>query len=203
MRKMMVVLPLVLVLVMLVGCQKPPQADIDAAKASLDGARAAEATDYAPDSLKAAEDSQAQLDAELKVQEQKFALFRSYKKATELSQATKSAGEKASVDAKAKKEQVKGEAQTLITEAKTALDEAKALLEKAPKGKGTQADLEAMKADLMAVETSINEAQNSFNAEKYLDAKSKAEAAKTQAGNVKTSIEQAIEAKKAAKKGKK
>ena len=137
MRKMMVVLPLVLVLVMLVGCQKPPQADIDAAKAALDGARSAEATDYAPDSLKAAEDSQAQLDAELKVQEQKFALFRSYKKATEIAQATKAAGEKAVADAKAKKEQVKGEAQTLITEAKTALDEAKALLEKAPKGKGT------------------------------------------------------------------
>jgi len=203
MRKMMVVLPLVLVLVMLVGCQKPPQADIDTAKAALDGARAAEATDYAPDSLKAAEDSQAQLDAELKAQEQKFALFRSYKKATEIAQATKAAGEKAAEDAKAKKEQVKGEAQTLITEAKAALDEAKALLEKAPKGKGTQADLEMLKADLMGVESAINESQNSFNAEKYLDAKSKAEAAKTQAGTVKTSIEAAIEAKKAGKKGKK
>jgi hypothetical protein len=200
MRKMMVVLPLVVVLVMLVGCQKPPQQDIDAAKTSLDGARSAEATDYAPDSLKAAEDSQAQLDAELKAQEQKFALFRSYKKATELAQATKAAGEKAAADAKAKKEEVKGEAQALITDATTALTDAKALLEKAPKGKGTQADIEAMKADLAGVESSLTEAQNSFNAEKYLDAKSKAEAAKTQAGNVKMAIEQAIEAKKAGKK---
>jgi hypothetical protein len=200
MRKMTVMLPLVLVLLVVVGCQKPPQMDIDAAKASLDTARSAEAMDYAPDSLRAAEDSQAQLDAELKAQEEKFALFRSYKKSTELAQATKAAGEKAAADAKAKKEEVKGEAQTLITDATTALNDAKALLEKAPKGKGTQADIEAMKADLTGVESSLTEAQNSFNAEKYLDAKSKAEAAKMQAGNVKTAIEQAIEAKKAGKK---
>lgn len=199
MRKMMMVFAFVLVLVM-VGCQKPPQQDIDAAKAAVDAARAAEATDYAPDSLKAAEDATAQLDAELKAQEQKFALFRSYKKSKELADAAKAAGEKASADAKAKKEQVKQEAQTLITDATNALNEAKALLEKAPKGKGTQADLEAMKGDLAGVESSVTEAQNAFNAEKYLDAKSKAEAAKTTAGNVKTSIEQAIEAKKAGRK---
>jgi hypothetical protein len=198
MRKMMMVSALVLVMVM-VGCQKPPQQAIDVAKAAVDAARAAEATDYAPDSLKAAEDAVAALDAELKAQEGKFALFRSYKKTQELADALKAAGEKATADAQAKKEQVKQEAQTLITDATTALTEAKALLEKAPKGKGTQADLEAMKGDLAGVESSITEAQNAFNAEKYLDAKSKAEAAKTTAGNVKTSIEQAIEAKKAGK----
>jgi len=195
MRKMMMVSALVLVMVM-VGCQKPPQQAIDVAKAAVDAARAAEAMDYAPDSLKAAEDAIAALDAELKVQEGKFALFRSYKKTQELTDALKAAGEKATADAQAKKEQVKQEAQTLITDATTALTEAKALLEKAPKGKGTQADLEAMKGDLAGVESSITEAQNAFNADKYLDAKSKAEAAKTTAGNVKTSIEQAIEAKK-------
>lgn len=200
MRKMMMVLPLVLVLVVMAGCQKPPQADIDGAKAALETARTAEASDYAADSLKAAEDALAQLDSELKLQEGKFALFRSYKKAIELAGNAKQAGEKAQADAKAAKEQARQEAEALITEAKTALDEAKALLEKAPKGKGTQADIEQMKADLAGVEQSMTEAQNSFNAEKFLDAKAKAEAAKTNAGNVKTAIEQAIEAKKGRRK---
>lgn len=195
MRRTMMVFALVLVLGM-VGCQKPPQQEIDGANRALESARAAEAMDYAPDSLRAAEDSAAALDAELKAQEQKFALFRSYKKAKELAAAAVTAGEKASADAAAGKEEAKQGAQTLIGEATAALDEAKMLLEKAPKGKGTQADIEAMKGDLAGVESSIADAQNAFNAEKYLDAKSKAEAAKAAAGNVKTAIEQAIEAKK-------
>ncbi len=195
MRKTMMVFALMLVLAM-VGCQKPPQVEIDGAKAALDAARVAEANDYAPDALRAAEDATAALDAELQAQEQKFALFRSYKKSKELAAAALAAGEKASADAAAGKEEAKQQAQALITEATTALDEAKALLEKAPKGKGTQADIEAMKGDLAGVESSLAEAQNAFNAEKYLDAKSKAEAAKAAAGNVKSAIEQAIEARK-------
>lgn len=200
MRKLIVLVPLVLVVAMMVGCQKAPQADIDAAKAAIESARTAEAGDYAQDSLRAAEDSWSQLDAELKAQDAKFALFRSYKKATELAQATKAAGEKAKGDAEAKKEQVKQEVTQLMTEAKTTLDEAKALLEKAPKGKGTQADLEQMKADLAGVDTTMNEAQQAFDAGKYLDAKSKVEAAKANATNVKTAVEQAIEARKGKKK---
>mgnify|MGYP001765340840 CR=1 FL=1 len=195
MRKTMMVFGLMLVLAM-VGCQKPPQVEIDGAKAALDAARTAEAMDYAPDSLRAAEDATAALDAELKAQEQKFALFRSYKKSKELAAAALAAGEKASADAAAGKEEAKQQAQALITDATTALNDAKALLEKAPRGKGTQADIEAMKGDLAGVESSLAEAQNAFNAEKYLDAKSKAEAAKAAAGNVKSAIEQAIEAKK-------
>ena len=195
MRKTMMVFALMLVLAM-VGCQKPPQVEIDGATAALEAARTAEAMDYAPDALRAAEDAAAALDAALQAQEQKFALFRSYKKSKELAAAALAAGEKASADAAAGKEEAKQQAQALITEATTALDEAKALLEKAPKGKGTQADIEAMKGDLAGVESSLAEAQNAFNAEKYLDAKSKAEAAKAAAGNVKSAIEQAIEARK-------
>ena len=42
MRKTMMVFALMLVLAM-VGCQKPPQVEIDGAKAALDAARVAEA----------------------------------------------------------------------------------------------------------------------------------------------------------------
>ncbi len=191
---------LMLALVVMVGCAKPPQEDMNAAKAAIEAAQTAGAGDYAPDSLKAAEDSQASLDAELKTQEGKFALFRSYTKAKELAAATKAAGEKAAEDAKVRKEQVKQEAQTLINEAKTGLTEAEEMLKKAPRGKGTQADLEALKGDLQGVTSSITEAESAFSAERYLDAKAKAEAAKSTIGNVKSAIEQAIAAKKGGKK---
>ena len=43
------------------GCAEPPQAEIDSAKAALESARA-EASEYAPEALSAAEDAVAQLD---------------------------------------------------------------------------------------------------------------------------------------------
>ena len=58
---------------------------------------------YAAESLKAAQDARAALDAELKAQEGKW--FKSYDKAKELAVAAKAAGDKASAEAIAAKEQ--------------------------------------------------------------------------------------------------
>ena len=192
---------LMVVLVFMVGCAKPPEEAIKAVSTAIEQATAAGAGDYAADSLKAAEDAKAQLDQELKAQEEKFALFRSYKKAEELAASAKAAGEKAAADAKARKEQVKQEATTLINDAKTALAEAKDKLKKAPKGKGTAADLKQLESDLTSVESSLTEAESALTAERFLDAKAKAEAAKSTIGNVTSAIDQAIEAKSG--KGKK
>ena len=84
------------------GCASPPNADVDSAKASLDKAAAANAVQYAPDSLKAAQDAQTALDLELKAQEGKW--IKSYDRARELAAAAKTASEKAAADATAGKE---------------------------------------------------------------------------------------------------
>jgi TonB family protein len=84
------------------GCASPPDADVDAARASLDRAATDPAGQYAPESLKAAQDARAALDAELKAQESKW--FKSYDKTKELAVAAKSAGDKAAADAVAGKE---------------------------------------------------------------------------------------------------
>jgi hypothetical protein len=199
MRKMMAVLPFVFVLVLMVGCAKPPQDAINAATAALDSAKA-EASEYAPSSLQAAEDARAALDAEVKAQQDKFALFRSYKKTEELTADLKAKSEKAASDAAAGKAQAKTDATTAINDATTALTDAKAMLEKAPKGKGTAADLEAMKADLTAAEGTLNDANAAMTGEKYKDAKAKADAAKSSAANVVSQITAAMEAKKAGHK---
>ena len=84
------------------GCASPPNADVDAAKAALDKASSERAGQYAAESLKAAQDAQAAVDAELKAQEGKW--VKSYDKTKELAVATKAAGDKAAADAVAGKE---------------------------------------------------------------------------------------------------
>ncbi len=176
------------------GCGAPPTADLDAAKAAVDKAVSAGAGEYAADSLRAAQDAQATLDAEVKAQDGKW--FKSYDKAKELATALKAAGEKAAADAVAGKEKAKTEATAEIGDAKTLLGEAEALLAKAPKGKGSAADIEAMKADLATAATSITEAEGALATEHFLDAKTKASAARNTATNVKTAVETAQAAKK-------
>src|SRR5580765_3408467 len=86
----------------LTGCASPPTADVDAAKAAVDKATTAGADQYAAESLKAAQDARAALDAELKAQEGKT--FKSYDKTKELAIAAKAAGDKATADAVAGKQ---------------------------------------------------------------------------------------------------
>jgi hypothetical protein len=195
MRKMMALLSLVFALVLVAGCAKPPQQAIDGANASIEAAKQAGAADYAPDSLRAVDDAKAALDAELKVQQDKFALFRSYKKTDELVNDLKTKADKAAADAKAKMEQAKNDATAAIQNVTTALTDAKAALDKAPKGKGTAADLEAMKADLAAAEASLNDANAAMTSNDFKGAKAKAEAAQSTIQNVMSQIQAAIEAK--------
>ncbi len=86
----------------LAGCSAPPGADIDAAKASVEKAVGGGAGQYAPESLKAAQDAQAALDAELKAQDANW--VKSYDKTKELARAAKAAGDKAATEAAAAKE---------------------------------------------------------------------------------------------------
>jgi len=196
MRRLLSLFAIGMLLVAVNGCAKPPQTNIDAAKAAVEQARSAEAGLYADASLRSAEDALAQMEAELKAQEDKFALFRSYKHATELADGAKAAGEKAAADAAAGKEQKKNEAQTTINDAKTLATEVTDMLAKAPKGKGTAADLAALKADLDGAGATLTDAENAFNSEKYADAQAKADAARQSMANVKAQIEQAMAAKK-------
>src|SRR5262245_61843179 len=79
------------------SCASPPTADVDAAKAAVDKAGGDRAGQYAAASFKAAQEAQANLDAELKLQQDKW--FKSYDKTKELAAAAKAAGDKASADA--------------------------------------------------------------------------------------------------------
>jgi len=83
------------------GCASPPNADVEAAKAAVANAMTERAGEYAPTSLKAAQDAEAAVDVELKAQEGKW--FKSYDKTRELAVVAKAAGDKAAADAVAGK----------------------------------------------------------------------------------------------------
>jgi hypothetical protein len=180
-------------LLVLAGCGKPPEAEISAADQSLGEARSADAGEYAPESLKAAEDARAQLDAELKAQEDKFALFRSYDKATELAAASKQAADRAKADAVEGRERAREEASAMIAQVRASVLEVQQMLDTAPKGKGTEADLAVLRSDLTGVETALTEMDTAFAEEKYLESIAKAEAAKQSVDAIRGEIEQAME----------
>ena len=111
-------LVLIVGLVLVAGCAKAPQIEIDAARAALEAAKTAEASEYAPRALAAAQDAISAMDAELTAQQKKFALFRSYKNAKQLIAAAKTAGDQAAQTAAAEKEKARQEATNLIAQAK-------------------------------------------------------------------------------------
>ena len=183
-----------------VACAKEPSDAVGAAKSSLEAAKTAGAADYAPAALASAETSAAALDAELKAQSEKFALTRSYAKASELAAAAKTAADNAAAEAVAGKEQMKAEATTLIAGVRGTLDADKKALASAPKGKGSAADLEAMNADLAGVESSLATMDAAVASGHYKDAKVKAEAAKQTLDKILSDVAAAMAAKKAAKR---
>jgi TonB family protein len=97
MRRLSVIL---LVLTFATACGTRPASEIDAAKAALDRASAS-AAQYAPESLKAAQDANAALDAELAAQDARW--IKSYDRANELATSARLASEKAITDAAAGK----------------------------------------------------------------------------------------------------
>jgi protein TonB len=105
------------------GCAAPPTAEVDAARAAVDKAVTDRADQYAAESLKAAQDSRAALDAELAAQEAKW--FKSYDRAKELAVAAKAAGDKAAAEAAAAREKADAVAAKEIAAA-TAREKAKA-----------------------------------------------------------------------------
>lgn len=145
------------VCVFLVGCAKPPQQEIEAARQALSAAEAAEAATYASDALTRAQEAQQAVEQELKTQADKFALFRSYKHAGELITEANARAEEAQKAAVEGKQQAKEAAEQAQAQVTSALEEANSLmaaLAACPrKPKGFAADMEALQGQLDGLTT--------------------------------------------------
>ncbi|HET9235363.1 MAG TPA: hypothetical protein VFP10_14615 [Candidatus Eisenbacteria bacterium] len=182
-----------MMLVLVASCAKAPQEQVEAARASLQSARDAEAGTYASGAMANAEQQMAALDEEMKAQDGKFALFRSYGKSKELAAAAQAAADSAKTAAQEGKARARDEATMAINDAKSTADSTATLLNSAPIGKGSMTDIQAMKADMATIQMQLGEADSAFAAENYVEAKAKADAAKSSAQGIQQAIMQARE----------
>jgi len=180
------------------GCASAPKEEIAATQTALQAAQTDDVRTYAPDSLKAAEDLMSKATAEVQTQDNKFALSRDYKAASDLLKQAKDAAAKSQTDAQEAKTKAKADAEATIATLTTLLEDAKKALATAPKGKDTKAELEALQADLTAAGEASTAASQAMSQEKYADALAQANTAKTKA----TAIIDQVNAAKEKVKGK-
>ncbi len=181
--------------VLAVGCAKPPQQELDSAKAAVTAAEQAEAPKYAPDAWDKAQQAMNAVNAEMEAQNAKFALFRSYTKAKQLVADATNAANAAKEAAVAGKEKAKNEAQAAIDAVKESLAKAATYMEDLQKcrrkPKDLRKDLEVMKGNMDGYNSQVTEIEGVFGREDYLGAKQQAESLKGQVDTMVTELEAA------------
>jgi hypothetical protein len=119
-------------------------------------------------------------------------LFKNFKLEVVDLAATKTLAEQVVANAAVKKEEVKKEAETLLTDIKVVIAENGKLIPKLPRGKEGAAVIEQMKADLANVDVAVAEAQGMFDKGAYMDALAKIKAAKEKADALNAEIKEVL-----------
>lgn len=172
------------------SCSKVPQAEIDAAVASIEQAKLAGADIYVHDNFVALQDSLNSVMVNVETQKSKF--IKNYSTAKEdLTGVAQFAGE-VKLLAETRKEELKVKIETTIAEVKTLIESNRQLILEAPRGKEGTSALLAIKVEVDAVETSINETSTLFNAGDYLATLEKVNAAKEKATTINTELTDVI-----------
>lgn len=188
--KMMV--PVLLVLA-LFACAKPPQADIDAARAAVaSAAKNPDIVAYAPDTLKSAQDKLAQMDTELRAKH--------YDKVKTLALDAKTTAEAAVNDAARNKEKAQADARTLIDALKKALPAAEKKAAAARNVRRIKLDFTALAKQLADAKAAVADADKDLAAGNYAVALRKAIAVQTQLNDGEKAVSDAVQAAAARKK---
>lgn len=185
MKRLFWLVPAILILI-LAGCAQPPKAEVDAAEAAV--ARAAKSPDvvaYAPNELRRAQDSLAEMRTELAAKR--------YDKTKTLALAATDAAEAAIAAAPVNKDRAKVRASELIEAVKKAIPEAEALLKSTARlPKGT-IDLAAKAIAIAEAKASLDAAEAAFAAGDYLKAIEKASAAQKTLSDLTSEISAAVQ----------
>jgi hypothetical protein len=189
-NKVLMGLAAIAMVAFLSSCGKVPQTEIDATNAAIAAAQAAEANVYVPAEFTALQDSMNAINAA--VEAQKGKLFKKYGPIKENLAKTLTLANTVAADAATKKEEVKKEAETLLTDIKAVIEENNKLITKAPKGKEGAAVIEQIKADMATINTSVADAQALYDKGAYMDALNKIKAAKEKADGINTELKEAI-----------
>ncbi len=184
------------VAVLFSSCQKVPQAELDAATASIQEVKDASADLYVPEAYQALVDSMKSANEKIEVAKAKW--FPNYTKAKELLAVVSQMAVDTKAKSEARKVELKAETEALIVEVKALIEENKALIAKAPRGKEGREALEAIKGDVAVAETTVTEVEALLANSDLIGSNDKIKAAKEKATSIKAELEAAI-AKKAGK----
>jgi hypothetical protein len=178
-RRVLVGVVVALAVVGLSACAKAPVDAISQAQSALQAAGDAEAATYAPDAWDAAQQAVNAAMAEVEAQNAKFALTRSYKKASEMLVTAQQAAMAAQDAAVTGKEEmrlaVEDSVATIEAELGTA-DELLAALAKCRKRpKGFAGDLEIMRGNVEGLRVQLVDVQAAADGGNYMEAKAMAD----------------------------
>jgi hypothetical protein len=180
---------LVAAVALVTGCAKPPQEELDAARAAMANAEQSEAPTYAPEAWDRAQQAMNTLNAELEAQNAKFALFRSYTNAKQLTADAANAANEAQQAGAAAKEQAMNEARALLDELRSVAEAAQGYLadlqrcRRALNTKGFRHQLELVKGNLDGYLAHLGNLESQYAAGDYLGVR-------TQGGALKADLDQ-------------
>jgi hypothetical protein len=192
MSSLKIMVPFLLVLA-LFACAKPPQADIDAARAAVAAAgKNPDIVAYAPDTLKSAQDKLAQMDTELAAKH--------YDKVKTLALDAKATAEAAANDAARNKEKAQADARTLIDALNKAFPDAEKKAAAARNVRGIKLDFGALARQIADAKAAVADADKDYAAGNYADALRKALAVQNQLNDGEKAVSDAVQAAAARKK---
>jgi hypothetical protein len=192
MKSLKVLFPVMLALVV-AACARPPQADIDAARAAVaSAARNADILAYAPDTLKSAQDKLAQMETELTAKH--------YDKVKSLALDAKATAGTAANDAATNKTKAQADATALIAALKQALPDAARRLAAAKRVRGIKLDFAALTTQLGNAQVAVADADTDLANGNFASALQKATAVQAQLTDGEKAIADAIQVATSRKK---
>jgi hypothetical protein len=189
-RKILFGLASVTMLVFLTGCGKVPQEQIDAARLSIESAKAAEADIYVPAEFTAMQNEMNAIMTSIEAENSKT--FKNFKEQTTQLNELAARADKVKENAAVVKDQLGVEVQGFFTEINNLIAENKDLMTKAPKGKEGAAVLEEIRNEMLVIESAVAEANTLYAQGKYMAARDKVNAAIENVKAINTELKDAI-----------
>jgi len=192
MKALKVVFPVMIALVV-AACAKPPQADIDAARAAVAAAaKNADIVAYAPDTLKSAQDKLAQMESELTAKH--------YDKVKALALDAKATAGTAANDAATNKAKAQADATALIAALKQAVPDDMKKLAAAKRVRGIKLDFASLTKQLADAQAAVTDADTDLSNGDFASALQKANAVQAQLTAGEKTVADAIQAASSRKK---
>lgn len=178
---------IVLSIVLIGACSKPPKAELSAAVAAVAKAEAdPDTVEYAAESLKRAKDSLSRMEAEVAAKK--------YDSAKTLAGETVAAAERAMADGKTAKARARDEASALVGSIKASLAEVQNALASARKVRGINLDAASVARDIQAAGGAVTATETDFAGGNYRSAIQKGQAARASLNMINNRIAEAVQA---------